>query len=342
MGEKPFHARQMLKWVHKHGVLDFAGMTDFGKKLRTRLQKDYELSLPEIIGERLSADGTRKWLVRIDCGNAVEMVFIPDGERGTLCVSSQAGCALNCSFCSTAQQGFNRNLSAAEIIGQLWLADSLMPRREDGGRPITNVVMMGMGEPLLNFDAVTSAMDLMADALAWGMAKRRITLSTAGIVPKIYELRERCPVSLAVSLHAPDDALRSELVPVNKKYPIAELMQACRHYVQGLQRDRITFEYVMLDGINDSDAHAQALSRLLRDIPSKINLIPFNPFPHNSYKRSPQVRIDAFRGILLRAGFICITRTPRGDDIDAACGQLAGNVKPRSARVAARRGLLNT
>ena len=337
--EKPYRARQMLKWVHQHKCLDFEAMTDMSRSLRSTLAREATLALPEVIEDQLSADGTRKWLVRVDSGNAVEMVFIPDGDRGTLCVSSQAGCAINCSFCSTAQQGFNRNLSAAEIIGQLWLADELLERRPDGHRPITNIVMMGMGEPLLNFDAVTAAMDLMKEDLGWQLARRRVTLSTAGVVPQIAKLRDRCPVALAVSLHAPRDDLRDELVPINKRYPIAELLDACRAYSSGLQRDHITFEYVMLDGINDSDADARQLAKLLRNVPSKINLIPFNPFPGSHYKRSPQRRIDGFRNILRNAGYICITRTPRGDDIDAACGQLAGDVIPRAQRVADRRGI---
>ena len=336
LGEKPFRARQVLKWVHRRGVLDFDEMTDLGKKLRASLATVAELKAPEVISESVSADGTRKWLVRVDAGNSVEMVFIPDGERGTLCVSSQAGCALNCSFCSTAQQGFARNLSAAEIIGQLWLADSLLPSRADGSRAITNVVMMGMGEPLLNFDAVTAAMDLMTEDNAWGLSRRRVTLSTAGVVPKIDRLAQRCPVALAVSLHAPNDELRNELVPINRTYPIAMLLDACRRYLERQPRERITFEYVMLDGINDSDAHAKALIKLLEGVPSKINLIPFNPFPGSPYRRSPQARIDRFRQRLVAAGYVCITRTPRGDDIDAACGQLAGRVIPRSQRVTRR------
>jgi 23S rRNA (adenine2503-C2)-methyltransferase len=339
LGEKPFRARQLLKWVHQQKCLDFEAMTDISKVLRTKLMSCAKLELPEVVEDQLSTDGTRKWLVRVDSGNSVEMVFIPDGERGTLCVSSQVGCALNCSFCSTAQQGFNRNLSADEIIGQLWLADSLLDPRRDGSRPITNVVMMGMGEPLLNFDAVTSAMDLMREDLGWNIARRRVTLSTAGVVPQIDRLKERCPVSLAVSLHAARDELRNELVPINKTYPIAELLAACKRYTDGFSRDNITFEYVMLDGINDTDADARQVAQILTGIPAKINLIPFNPFPGSSYLRSKQSRIDAFRQILQKAGYVCITRTPRGDDIDAACGQLAGDVRPRSQRVALRRGV---
>lgn len=338
-GEKPFRARQVLRWVHQRKTLDFEAMTDLARSLRAMLLERAELRLPEVVADTLSTDGTRKWLVKVDSSNSVEMVYIPDADRGTLCVSSQVGCALNCTFCSTAQQGFNRNLSAAEIIGQLWLADQLLGPRASGGRAITNIVMMGMGEPLLNFDAVTSAMHIMQDDLAWNMARRRVTLSTAGVVPQIDRLRAECPVSLAVSLHAPEDALRDELVPINRTYPIAELLDACRRYTAGMQREHITFEYVMLDGINDSLTEARALARLLRNVPSKINLIPFNPFPGSNYRRSPWKRINAFREHLMEAGYITLTRTPRGDDIDAACGQLAGSIQPRSSRVAARRGV---
>jgi 23S rRNA (adenine2503-C2)-methyltransferase len=340
LGEKPFRARQLLQWVHQRGVLDFDEMTDLGKSLRARLSAQAVLRPPEVAEEQLSHDGTIKWSVRVDSGNCVEMVYIPEGARGTLCVSSQVGCALNCSFCATAQQGFNRNLSASEIIGQVWLASQRLSEQTQNQRAITNVVMMGMGEPLLNLDAVVPAMSLMIEDLAWGLSRRRVTLSTSGLVPQLDQLRERCPVSLAVSLHAPYDELRDELVPINKRYPIAELLDACKRYSAVQPKEHVTFEYVMLDGINDSEAEARALAKLLRGVPSKINLIPFNPFPGSQYERSPAPRITRFRDLLKQAGYICITRTPRGDDIAAACGQLAGDVQPRSARVAKQRGVL--
>lgn len=338
LGEKPFRARQLLQWIHQRGVLDFEQMTDLGKALRARLAEIAVIRPPQVAQEQLSHDGTIKWSVRVDSGNCVEMVYIPEGARGTLCVSSQVGCALNCSFCATAQQGFNRNLSAAEIIGQVWLAAQRLKSGTE--RKITNVVMMGMGEPLLNLDNVVPAMSLMIEDLAWGLSRRRVTLSTSGLVPQLDLLRERCQVSLAVSLHAPYDELRDELVPINKRYPIAELLAACKRYAKVQPKEHVTFEYVMLDGINDGEAEARALARLLRNVPSKINLIPFNPFPGNNYQRSPAPRIARFRELLQRAGYICITRTPRGDDIAAACGQLAGDVQPRSARVAKQRGVL--
>ncbi len=330
LGERPFRARQVLKWVHARGASDFEPMTDLGRALRERLAEVAEIRAPAVEAHRTSADGTRKWLLRVDSGNCVEMVFIPEGRRGTLCVSSQVGCPLDCAFCSTGRQGFNRNLTAAEIAGQVWLA----VRELD--RPLTNVVLMGMGEPLLNFDAVTEAIDLMLEDLAYGFARRRVTLSTAGVVPAIDRLARRAPVSLAVSLHAPDDALRDRLVPINRKYPIAELLAACRRYAQANPKQKITFEYVMLDGVNDSPEHARALVALLRPVPAKVNLIPFNPFPGAPFRRSPETVIDGFRERLNAAGIVAITRRPRGDDIDAACGQLAGEVIARAARV--RRG----
>jgi 23S rRNA (adenine2503-C2)-methyltransferase len=274
-----------------------------------------------------------KWLLRVDSGNSIETVFIPEDDRGTLCVSSQVGCALNCSFCSTAQQGFNRNLTSAEIIGQLWVANRALNAFNSDPRTISNVVMMGMGEPLLNFDAVTEAMDLMLEDFAYGLSRRRVTLSTAGHVAGIDKLAERRPVSLAVSLHAPNDALRDQLVPLNKTWPIRELMQACQRYLADDPRQRITMEYVMLDGVNDSMAHAKQLVALLRNVPSKVNLIPFNPFPGTSYTRSSKSRIDSFRNVLAEHGLIAITRKTRGDDIDAACGQLAGKVQARARRI---------
>ncbi|MCY4452214.1 MAG: 23S rRNA (adenine(2503)-C(2))-methyltransferase RlmN [Immundisolibacterales bacterium] len=326
LGERPFRARQVLKWVHARGASEFEPMTDLGRSLRARLGEVAEIRAPEVEDHRVSADGTRKWLLRVDSGNCVEMVFIPEGHRGTLCVSSQVGCPLDCAFCSTAQQGFNRNLTAAEIAGQVWLAVRALDR------PVTNVVLMGMGEPLLNFDAVTEAIDLMLEDLAYGLARRRVTLSTAGLVPGIDRLAHRAPVSLAVSLHAPDDALRDRLVPLNRKYPIAELLAACRRFAAVNPKQKITFEYVMLDGVNDSPAHARALIERLGTVPAKVNLIPFNPFPGAPFRRSPQAVIDAFRERLNGAGIVAITRRPRGDDIDAACGQLAGEVVARAAR----------
>ena len=327
LGERPFRARQVLKWIHARGVSDFEPMTDLGRALRARLAQIAEVRAPAVEAHRTSADGTRKWLLRVDSGNCVEMVFIPEGHRGTLCVSSQVGCPLDCAFCSTGRQGFNRNLSAAEIAGQLWLAVRALDR------PVTNVVLMGMGEPLLNFDAVTEAIDLMLEDLAYGLARRRVTLSTAGVVPAIDRLARRAPVSLAVSLHAPDDPLRDRLVPINRKYPIRELLAACRRYAEANPKQKITFEYVMLDGVNDSPEHARALVALLRAMPAKVNLIPFNPFPGAPFRRSPAAAVDGFRERLNAAGIVAITRRPRGDDIDAACGQLAGEVIARAARV---------
>ena len=332
LGEKPFRATQILQWIHQRGVDNLDEMTNISKELRTRLAQVTEIRCPEVVLEQASDDGTRKWLLRVDSGNCIEAVFIPEQDRGTLCVSSQVGCALDCSFCSTAQQGFNRNLSVAEIIGQVWVANRALGKTADGERIITNVVMMGMGEPLLNFDNVVRAMNLMTEDFAYGLSKRRVTLSTAGVVPALDRLREVSDVSLAVSLHAPNDALRNELVPINKKYPIKELLASCKRYLEGKPHRRITFEYVMLDGVNDSPQQARELVRLLADVPSKINLIPFNPFPNTRYTRSSDAAIDRFRDILIKAGFTTITRRTRGDDIDAACGQLAGKVLDRSKR----------
>ncbi len=340
LGEKRFRATQVLKWIHQFRTRDFEAMTNLSKPLRAKLAEVAEIRPPEIVRDQLSRDGTRKWLLKVDSGNCIEMVFIPEEDRGTLCVSSQVGCALNCTFCSTAQQGFNRNLSSAEIIGQLFLAASLLETPGSDERVITNVVLMGMGEPLLNFDSVVEAMDIMLEDFAYGLARKRVTLSTAGVVPGIDRLSERCPVSLAVSLHAPDDVLRNELVPLNKSFPISELLNACRRYTAKNPRQKITFEYVMLDGVNDSLEHARALSKCLRGIPAKVNLIPFNPFPGTGYQRSPQSRIDAFREALIASGLITITRKTRGDDIDAACGQLAGKVIARSARIQRRKAEL--
>lgn len=327
-GEKPFRATQVLKWMHQFGVTDFQQMSNLSKVLRQRLSDIAEICPPEVVFEQKSGDGTHKWLMQLDQQNRIETVYIPEPGRGTLCVSSQVGCALECSFCSTAQQGFNRNLSVAEIIGQVWVA----ARALEGRYPLTNVVLMGMGEPLLNFNNVVAAMNLMMDDFAYGLSKRRVTLSTSGIVPALYRLAEVTDVSLAISLHAPDDALRNELVPINKKYPIAELLGACRHYIAGEKKRKITFEYVMLAGVNDSLEQARALRDLLADVPAKVNLIPFNPFPNTRYQRSSNNAIHRFSEILNEADLVTTTRKTRGDDIDAACGQLVGRVKDRTKR----------
>ncbi len=331
-GEKPWRASQLMQWMHQRGVVDFAAMSNLSKPLRTRLEEAGELALPQVALAQASRDGTVKWLLRLADGNGIETVFIPEEGRGTLCISSQVGCSLNCSFCSTARQGYNRNLSTAEIISQVFVARRDLMARGLGERPITNIVLMGMGEPLLNFDNVTRAISLMLDDHAYGLSKRRVTLSTAGVVPALDRLREVMPVSLAVSLHATNDALRDELVPINRKYPLAELLAACRRYVDCQPRRRVTFEYVMLAGVNDSPAEARALIRLLRDVPSKVNLIPFNPFPETNYTTSSQTAIDRFRDTLMAAGIMTVTRRTRGDDIDAACGQLAGKVMDRTRR----------
>lgn len=343
LGEKPFRAQQLLQWIHQYGVVDFDAMSNLSKALREKLKNEAALVVPEIAQDHTAHDGTRKWLLRLADGQCIETVFIPETKRGTLCVSSQVGCTLNCSFCATGHQGFNRNLTTAEIISQVWVANRALGRdpRKDNGREriITNIVMMGMGEPLLNFDNVVPAMRIMLDDFAYGLSRRRVTLSTAGVVPMLARLREECPVSLAVSLHAPNDALRDELVPLNRKYRIAELMDACRAYVDGDGSRRVTFEYVMLAGVNDSLTHARELVRVLRDIPCKVNLIPFNPFTGTRYTRSDRATIDAFRDALMRANLMTVTRKTRGDDIDAACGQLAGKVNdrtPRSARLRAQ------
>jgi len=336
LGEKPFRARQILQWVYQRNVDDFAEMSDLSKALRARLGEVAEIRLPAVALDQRSDDGSRKWLLQLADGNCIEAVYIPERDRATLCVSSQVGCGLNCSFCSTAQQGFNRNLTTAEIIGQVLVASRLLAADgiscNENGRAISNVVMMGMGEPLLNFDNVVPAMRLMLDDLAFGLSRRRVTLSTSGVVPELDRLREACDVALAVSLHATDDALRDELVPINRKYPIRELMAACRRYVEDGSRRRVTFEYVMLDGVNDSDEHARALVKLLRGVPAKVNLIPFNPFPGTRYQRSPAERIARFQQIIVDAGLVTITRRTRGDDIDAACGQLAGQFQDRTRR----------
>lgn len=334
LGVKEFHARQFLKWVYQRGVTDFSKMTDLGLSLRQTLSERAMLALPEKAGEQISEDGTWKWLFRLEDGNCIETVFIPEDDRGTLCVSSQVGCTLNCTFCATARQGFSRNLQASEIIGQLWLAGRLLADAGYGPRAVTNVVMMGMGEPLLNYDAVVSAIRLMLDDLSFGLSRRRVTLSTAGVVPAIDRLAKDCPVSLAVSLHAVEDDIRDQLVPLNRKYPIDQLLHACRRFLNNDSRRRITFEYVMLDGINDSTDHARKLVRLLRDIPAKVNLIPFNSVEGIAYDCSPKLVIDRFREEVLAGGLMTITRRTRGADIAAACGQLAGEVCDRTRRSA--------
>jgi 23S rRNA (adenine2503-C2)-methyltransferase len=348
-GEKPFRAKQVMRWVHRNGVSEVEKMTDISKSLREKLISLSEIRLPNVVSDSTSSDGTRKWLLDVGTGNSVETVFIPEQNRGTLCVSSQAGCALDCQFCSTGKQGFNRNLTTAEIIGQLWLASASLgglsrrlplsdeDRSGDGievvGKVITNVVMMGMGEPLLNYENVVPALRLMLDDNAYGLSRRRVTLSTSGIVPAIDRLRDDCPVALAVSLHASSDTLRDVLMPINRKYPLRELLASCVRYLDRAPRDFVTFEYVMLDGVNDSDLSARELIALLAEIPCKINLIPFNPFPQSSFKRSPSERIRSFSELLNAAGIVTTTRKTRGGDIDAACGQLAGMIKDRTRRV---------
>ena len=339
IGEKPFRAKQTLHWVHQRLAGDVAAMTDLSRVLREKLAAGVEIRGPSVMSDTTASDGTRKWLLDVGAGNAVESVYIPEDDRGTLCISSQAGCALDCAFCSTGKQGFNRNLSTAEIVGQLWhanralLADGLSaPWVEHGRAPITNVVMMGMGEPLANFDAVVRALKVFIDDNAYGLSRRRVTLSTSGLVPAIDRLAQECPVALAVSLHAPDDALRDRLVPINTKYPLSELLAACLRYLAHAPRDFVTFEYVMLDGVNDAPAQARALVELVRDVPCKFNLIPFNPFPGTEFRTSPRSRISAFQHTLADAGLVATIRKTRGDDIDAACGQLAGRVHDRTKR----------
>jgi 23S rRNA (adenine2503-C2)-methyltransferase len=336
LGEKPFRAEQVMKWIHQQGVVNFEAMTNLSKALRQRLREVAQVSLPQVRLRQTSRDGTQKWLLQLDDANCIETVFIPELDRGTLCVSSQVGCILDCRFCATAQQGFNRNLSVAEIIAQVWLAEHSLRAEgyvsQEHGRAITNVVMMGMGEPLANFDNVIKAIRLMMDDLSYGLSWRRITLSTAGIVPALARLQAQCPVNLAISLHAPTDSLREQLVPLNQKYPLAKLIAACRDYVKADPRHKITFEYVMLKDINDQPNQAKALIKLLNPLPAKINLIPFNPFPNTNYQCSLPNRIEAFRDILIQAQFVTVTRKTRGDDIDAACGQLAGKVLDRRRR----------
>ena len=331
-GEKPFRARQLLRWMHQCGESDFARMTDLSRELREKLAAAACIEAPAIVGDTTAADGTRKWLIKVDGANAVESVFIPETDRATLCISSQAGCVLDCAFCSTGKQGFNRNLSAAEIVGQLWIANKLLGVGRRSDRIISNVVLMGMGEPLLNLDNVIPALRLMIEDNAYGLSRRRVTVSTSGVVPEMDRLREECPVALAVSLHAPNDELRNELVPLNRKYPLAELVKACNRYLEKAPRDFITFEYVMLAGVNDSDAHARQAAALARRVRSKYNLIPFNPFPRSEFERSGPERIRSFASILQREGITVTTRKTRGDDIAAACGQLAGDVADKTRR----------
>ena len=335
IGEPTFRATQVLQWIHSFGNSDISTWTNLSKPLRQKLAQNAVIEVPEVVVEQVSKDGTYKWLLKLQDSNCIETVFIPEDDRGTLCVSSQVGCALNCSFCSTATQGFNRNLTIAEIIGQVWLAVRRLSQSE--GRHdhhVTNVVMMGMGEPLLNFDNVVPAMNLMMDDFAYGLSKRRVTLSTSGLVPAMKELKAVSDVSLALSLHASNDELRDKLVPINRKYPLKELIQTCKEYFPENSKRRITMEYVMLEGVNDSPQHAQDLVRLLEDVPVKVNLIPFNPFPNTQYRRSSHAVIDKFQRILVDAGLTTMVRKTRGDDIDAACGQLRGKVQDRTRRSA--------
>ena len=344
LGSQPFRARQLMGWIYKRGTDSFADMTDLAKDFRARLALASEVRAPDIVAVQRSADSTCKWLLKADASQAFEMVFIPEPDRGTLCISSQVGCALDCSFCATAQQGYNRNLTTAEIVGQVWLAARELRREEAeraaagpasavgvrAERQVTNVVLMGMGEPLANFRNVVPALHIFLDDFGFDLSRRRVTLSTSGLVPQIYRLAEETNVALAVSLHAPDDALRNELVPINRKHPIAELLQACWHYLDEQNGRSVTFEYVMLDGVNDSPAQARALARLLKGHPAKVNLIPFNPFPGTRYRRSPAQVIQRFRDELLQRGLLATIRRTRGEDIDAACGQLAGRVIDRT------------
>jgi 23S rRNA (adenine2503-C2)-methyltransferase len=343
MGGKAFRARQLMNWVYKRGEGRFEDMTDLAKDFRAQLAQRAEIRVPEIVAEQRSTDGTRKWKLQADAAQAFEMVFIPETDRGTLCISSQVGCALDCAFCSTAQQGFNRNLTAAEIVGQVWLANRLLEsddsiRRiagEEGTsseptRIVTNVVLMGMGEPLANFRNVVPALRILVDDFGFDLSRRRVTISTSGLVPQMYKLAEEVNVALAVSLHAPNDELRNELVPINRKHPIKELLEACWHYIDEQNGRSVTFEYVMLDGVNDSIAHARELARLLKGHPAKVNLIPFNPFPGTRFRRSAPLAIQQFRDELIQRGVLATVRRTRGDDIDAACGQLAGRVVNRT------------
>jgi 23S rRNA (adenine2503-C2)-methyltransferase len=331
LGEKPFHARQLMRWIYQRGVTDFEAMTDLSKSLRQRLSETATVSIPAVLSQHDSSDGTVKWLFESGSGQAVEAVYIPETGRGTLCISSQVGCALDCAFCATGAQGFNRNLTKAEIVGQVWYANQTLPRRDndDADYAVTNVVFMGMGEPLANYRNVVPTLDLLTSDLAYGLSRRRVTVSTSGLVPSLDRLGDECNVALAVSLHAPNDALRDELVPINKMHPIAKLLDACWRYAEKRANRFITFEYVMLDGINDSLEHADELFELLDGKPAKVNLIPFNPFDGNDFSRSPADTIARFQGRLRDRGLVATTRKTRGDDIDAACGQLAGKVSDR-------------
>jgi len=349
LGEKRFRATQLFRWIHQKGASSFDQMSDLAKSLREKLATTARIQGLEVISQQISADGTIKWLFDVGEGNAVEAVFIPEEDRGTLCVSSQAGCAVGCRFCSTGHQGFSRNLKTGEIIAQLWFAEHFLRRHlQRSERVITNVVMMGMGEPLQNYNELIPALRVMLDDHGYGLSRRRLTVSTSGVVPMMDRLAQDCPVALAVSLHAPNDALRDNLVPINRKYPIAELMDACNRYLAHAPRDFITFEYCMLDGVNDQPEHARQLVELVRKYATggvwcKFNLIPFNPFPASGLKRSPAERVQAFAKILLDAGIVTTVRKTRGDDIDAACGQLAGDVKDRTGveeRMARQRKLL--
>ncbi len=345
IGEKPFRAKQLLQWIYQRGVMSHAEMTDFSKSLRERLRQTTRIDLPELVTHSHSRDGTLKLLLKLDDGSCIETVYIPETRRGTLCISSQVGCGLSCTFCATARQGFNRNLRVDEMIAQVWIANHFSGIRtesrvpvsaggtDDRRHPVTNVVLMGMGEPLLNFDNVVSAMKLIMDDFSFGLSRRRVTLSTAGLVPAIDRLKEKCPVSLAVSLHAPDNDLRDKLVPLNRKYPIGELLECCKRYAGHEGSRRITFEYVMLKGVNDSLAQARALAEILGEVPSKVNLIPFNPFPGSRFERSDRSAIDTFQDVLHRRGIFSVIRKTRGDDIDAACGQLAGDFIDRTNRL---------
>ncbi len=338
LGERPFRAKQVIQWIHQRGVWDFDLMTDLSKSLREKLKEKTELAMPELVQEQISNDGTRKWLLKLNSGNCIEAVYIPEASRGTLCVSSQVGCALDCTFCATAQQGFNRNLTTSEIIAQLMFAEQRLKKETWEERAVSNVVLMGMGEPLLNFNNVVKATNLMLDDMAYGLSKRRVTLSTAGVVPALERLKEVSDISLAISLHAPNDELRSQLVPLNKKYPIKSVLGACREYIKGKHHRSITIEYIMLRDFNDRPQHARQLAALLRGIPVKINLIPFNPFPgaYSGFERSTDEAIIKFRDLLMAAGYTAITRRTRGEDIDAACGQLAGKVIDKTKRTAKR------
>jgi 23S rRNA (adenine2503-C2)-methyltransferase len=335
LGAKPFRARQLMKWIYRRGAADFSSMTDLAQEFRAQLAEVSEISVPQIVTEQHSKDGTRKWMLRMDQVQGIETVYIPEPDRGTLCISSQVGCAMDCTFCATAQQGFNRNLSAAEIVGQVWLAQRELALASgtavgEGDRKITNIVFMGMGEPLANYRNVLPAMRIFLDDLGYDLSRRRVTLSTSGLVPQIYKLAEECNVALAVSLHAPNDELRDELVPINRKHKIAELLEACWHYIDQQNGRSITFEYVMLDGVNDKPEHARQLARLMHGRPAKLNLIPFNVFPGTRYRRSAPAAILKFRDVLNDHGVIATVRRTRGDDIDAACGQLAGRVTDRT------------